>query len=107
MVGSVTGHRYWSSMLHPEGTVTCGAWSPDDQQVCFLLISNNYSINILILYFTKVYFGTSRGQMKVLDINGVLIFQVNLLSQEKGISSMSWSCEKFFMNENRNKSDSK
>lgn len=35
LVGSVTGHRYWSSMLHPEGTVTCGAWSPDDQQVCF------------------------------------------------------------------------
>ncbi|XP_060839341.1 tubby-related protein 4 [Rhopalosiphum padi] len=83
LVGSVTGHRYWSSMLHPEGTVTCGAWSPDDQQV---------------------YFGTSRGQMKVLDIHGAPVSQVNL-SDDSGISSMSWSCEKFCMNENKIKSD--
>jgi len=43
LVGSVTGHRYWSSMLHPEGTVTCGAWSPDDQQV-LSLINNKYKL---------------------------------------------------------------
>lgn len=30
-------------MLHPEGTVTCGAWSPDDQQVSF--------IDVCILFF--------------------------------------------------------
>ncbi|XP_050533417.1 tubby-related protein 4 isoform X1 [Daktulosphaira vitifoliae] len=83
LVGSVTGHRYWSSMLNPEGTVTCGAWSPDDQQV---------------------YFGTSKGQMKVLDIHGTPVSQVNL-ADDSGISSMAWSCEKFCMNETQRKSD--
>lgn len=55
-------------------------------------------------FYLKVYFGTSRGQMKVLDIHGTLIFQINL-SDDSGISSMAWSCEKFCMNENQNKSE--
>jgi len=42
--------------------------------------------------------------MKVLDIHGAPVFQVNL-SDDSGITSMSWSCEKFCMNENKIKSD--
>lgn len=53
-----------------------------------------------------MYFGTSRGQMKVLDIHGTPVSQVNL-ADDSGISSMAWSCEKFCMNEKRNKSDRK
>lgn len=33
LVGSVAGQRYWSSMLNLEATITCGIWTPDDQQV--------------------------------------------------------------------------
>lgn len=67
----------------------------------------NQSINYRLINFcTKVYFGTSRGQMKVLDIHGAPVSQIHL-SDESGISSMAWSCEKFCMNENRNKSDCK
>jgi len=34
LVGSVAGHRYWSSMLNLDDTsITCGVWSPDDQKV--------------------------------------------------------------------------
>lgn len=104
LVGSVTGHRYWSSMLHPEGTVTCGAWSPDDQEVHFINFHLMYVNYTYFTFYLKVYFGTSRGQMKVLDIHGTLIFQITL-SDNSGISSMAWSCEKFCMNENQNKSE--
>lgn len=44
LVGSVAGQRYWSSMLNLESTITCGIWTPDDQQV---------------------YFGTTQGQIIV------------------------------------------
>lgn len=33
LVGSVAGQRYWSSMLNDKATITCGIWTPDDQQV--------------------------------------------------------------------------
>jgi hypothetical protein len=33
LVGSVGGQRYWSSMLTLDSTITCGIWTPDDQQV--------------------------------------------------------------------------
>jgi hypothetical protein len=62
------------------------------------------NINNNIILHQKVYFGTSRGQMKVLDIHGAPVYQVNL-SNVSGITSMSWSCEKFCMNENKIKSD--
>jgi hypothetical protein len=31
-VGSVAGQRYWSTMLPPDVSATCGVWTPDDQQ---------------------------------------------------------------------------
>lgn len=46
LVGSVAGQRYWSSMLNLESTITCGIWTPDDQQV---------------------YFGTTQGQIIVVN----------------------------------------
>ena len=36
LVGSVSGQRYWSSMLNLDScTISCGIWSPDDQNVIF------------------------------------------------------------------------
>lgn len=77
MVGSVAGQRYWSSMLNLDATITCGIWTPDDQQV---------------------YFGTTQGQVIVMDVHGAMVSQVQLCS-DVGITSMAWSCEKFKMEE--------
>lgn len=77
MVGSVAGQRYWSSMLNLESTITCGIWTADDQQV---------------------YFGTTQGQIIVMDVHGAMVSQVQLCS-DVGITNMAWSCEKFKMEE--------
>ncbi|XP_067010279.2 tubby-related protein 4 [Anabrus simplex] len=77
LVGSVAGQRYWSSMLNLDSTITCGIWTPDDQQV---------------------YFGTTAGQIIVMDVHGAMVSQVQL-STEVGITGMAWSCEKFKMEE--------
>ncbi|XP_075217437.1 WD40 superfamily protein Tusp [Lycorma delicatula] len=77
LVGSVAGQRYWSSMLNLECTITCGIWTPDDQQV---------------------YFGTSTGQLVVMDVHGAMVAVVELCNQV-GITGMAWSCEKFKMEE--------
>ncbi|XP_072398589.1 uncharacterized protein Tusp [Diabrotica undecimpunctata] len=77
LVGSVAGQRYWSSMLNLDSTITCGIWTPDDQQV---------------------YFGTTSGQIIVMDVHGAMVSQVQLNS-EVGITFMAWSCEKFKMEE--------
>ncbi len=77
MVGSVAGQRYWSSMLNLESTITCGIWTPMDDQV---------------------YFGTTQGQIIVMDVHGAMVSQVQLCS-DVGITSMAWSCEKFKMEE--------
>ncbi|CAB4060498.1 unnamed protein product [Lepeophtheirus salmonis] len=50
LVGSVTGQRYWSTLLPPDmNIVTSASWTPDDQQV---------------------YLGTSQGGLLILDIEG-------------------------------------
>lgn len=77
LVGSVAGQRYWSSMLNLDSTITCGIWTPDDQQV---------------------YFGTAHGQIIVMDVHGAMVSQVQLYAEMK-ITSMAWSCEKFKMEE--------
>ncbi|XP_035896313.1 uncharacterized protein LOC118505113 isoform X2 [Anopheles stephensi] len=77
LVGSVAGQRYWSSMLNLDATITCGIWTPDDQQV---------------------YFGTTQGQIIVMDVHGAMVSQVPL-SSDVGITAMAWSCEKFKMEE--------
>ncbi|XP_030760471.1 tubby-related protein 4 [Sitophilus oryzae] len=77
LVGSVAGQRYWSSMLNLDATISCGIWTPDDQQV---------------------YFGTTSGQIIVMDVHGAMVSQVQL-SGDVGITSMAWSCEKFKMEE--------
>ncbi|XP_076257679.1 WD40 superfamily protein Tusp isoform X2 [Rhynchophorus ferrugineus] len=77
LVGSVAGQRYWSSMLNLDATISCGIWTPDDQQV---------------------YFGTTSGQIIVMDVHGAMVSQVQL-SGDVGITAMAWSCEKFKMEE--------
>ena len=77
LVGSVAGQRYWSSMLNITSTITCGVWTPDDQQV---------------------YFGTSSGQIIVMDVNGAMVSQVQV-GGGHAITAMAWSCEKFKMDE--------
>ncbi|XP_015603782.1 tubby-related protein 4 [Cephus cinctus] len=75
LVGSVAGQRYWSSMLNDQATITCGIWTPDDQQV---------------------YFGTTAGQLIVMDVHGAMVSEVQLAA---GVTSMAWSAEKFKMEE--------
>ncbi|KAG7190950.1 hypothetical protein KM043_007001 [Ampulex compressa] len=75
LVGSVAGQRYWSSMLNDKATITCGIWTPDDQQV---------------------YFGTTAGQLIVMDVHGAMVSEVQLAA---GVTSMAWSAEKFTMEE--------
>ncbi|XP_054718355.1 tubby-related protein 4-like [Uloborus diversus] len=77
LVGSVSGQRYWSSMLNLEDSISCGIWSPDDQHVMF---------------------GTSKGHIVVIDVHGAIVAQVNLQT-DSPIASMAWSCEKFKMDE--------
>lgn len=62
-------------MLNDQATITCGIWTPDDQQV---------------------YFGTTSGQLIVMDVHGAMVSEVQLSS---GITSMAWSAEKFKMEE--------
>lgn len=83
LVGSVAGQRYWSSMLSLDCTITCGIWTPDDQQV---------------------YFGTSNGHLVVMDVHGAMVAQVDL-STPLAITTMAWSCEKFKMEEGDDSSD--
>ncbi|CAD6233802.1 GSCOCG00007297001-RA-CDS [Cotesia congregata] len=75
LVGSVGGQRYWSSMLNDQATITCGIWTPDDLQV---------------------YFGTTSGQLIVMDVHGAMVSEVQLSA---GITSMAWSAQKFRMEE--------
>ncbi|XP_075971437.1 WD40 superfamily protein Tusp isoform X2 [Anticarsia gemmatalis] len=77
LVGSVAGQRYWSSMLSLDARITCGCWTPDDNQV---------------------YLGTASAQLVVMDVHGAMVSQVQLVA-EGGITAMAWSCEKFKMEE--------
>ncbi|XP_014247556.1 tubby-related protein 4 isoform X2 [Cimex lectularius] len=84
LVGSVAGQRYWSSMLNLDCTINCGIWTPDDQ---------------------LVYFGTSNGQLVVMDVHGAMMAQVEIANQV-AVTSMAWSCEKFKMEETDDSNDS-
>ncbi|XP_060801858.1 tubby-related protein 4 [Amyelois transitella] len=84
LVGSVAGQRYWSSMLSLDARITCGCWTPDDNQV---------------------YLGTASAQLVVMDVHGAMVSQVQLVA-EGGITSMAWSCEKFKMEEGEESTES-
>ncbi|XP_033635122.1 tubby-related protein 4-like [Asterias rubens] len=75
LVGSVTGQRYWSSMLNLDAKLLCGAWAPDDKQVLL---------------------GTSDGQILVMDIHGALVTHCTL-AEDRPIRALLWSSEKFRM----------
>ncbi|UYV71480.1 TULP4 [Cordylochernes scorpioides] len=73
LVGSAGGQRYWSSMLDVDATITCGIWSPTDQEVLF---------------------GTSNGQIVVIDVNGFRVAEVTIMGGI-ALTAMCWSCNKF------------
>uniref|UniRef100_A0A3Q2Q653 Tubby-related protein 4 n=1 Tax=Fundulus heteroclitus TaxID=8078 RepID=A0A3Q2Q653_FUNHE len=75
LVGSVSGQRHWSSEINLESQITCGIWTPDDQQVLF---------------------GTADGQVIVMDCHGRMLAHV-LLHESDGIVSMSWNCPNFLV----------
>uniref|UniRef100_A0A8C2BEA0 TUB like protein 4a n=1 Tax=Cyprinus carpio TaxID=7962 RepID=A0A8C2BEA0_CYPCA len=75
LVGSVSGQRHWSSEINLESQITCGIWTPDDQQVLF---------------------GTADGQVIVMDCHGRMLAHI-LLHEAEGISSMSWNYPSFLM----------
>lgn len=77
LVGSVSGQRYWSSMLNlNDTTITCGVWTPDDQHVIF---------------------GTSNGHLLVISVHGTFVTQVSI-QECLEITGLSWSCPKFSSN---------
>ncbi|KAL1122277.1 hypothetical protein AAG570_003682 [Ranatra chinensis] len=80
----VIAKRYWSSMLNLDCTINCGIWTPDDQ---------------------LVYFGTSNGQLVVMDVHGAMMAQIEIANQV-AITAMAWSCEKFKMEESDDTCDS-
>lgn len=51
-----------------------------------------------MFFFLQVYFGTSNGQLVVMDVHGAMVAQVDL-SSPLSITTMAWSCEKFKMEE--------
>ncbi|XP_051711153.1 tubby-related protein 4 isoform X3 [Oryctolagus cuniculus] len=82
LVGSVSGQRHWSSEINLESQITCGIWTPDDQQVLF---------------------GTADGQVIVMDCHGRMLAHV-LLHESDGILSMSWNYP-IFLVEDSSESD--
>lgn len=53
LVGSVSGQRYWSSMLNlNDCSITCGVWTPNDQKVLF------GTSNGCILGMYRVFYGS-------------------------------------------------
>ncbi|KAF6116796.1 TUB like protein 4 [Phyllostomus discolor] len=75
LVGSVSGQRHWSSEINLESQITCGIWTPDDQQVLF---------------------GTADGQVIVMDCHGRMLAHV-LLHESDGILGMSWNYPAFLV----------
>ncbi|XP_075410431.1 tubby-related protein 4 isoform X2 [Tenrec ecaudatus] len=82
LVGSVSGQRHWSSEINLESQITCGIWTPDDQQVLF---------------------GTADGQVIVMDCHGRMLAHV-LLHEAAGILGMSWNYP-IFLVEDSSESD--
>ncbi|XP_008565052.1 PREDICTED: tubby-related protein 4 isoform X1 [Galeopterus variegatus] len=82
LVGSVSGQRHWSSEINLESQITCGIWTPDDQQVLF---------------------GTADGQVIVMDCHGRMLAHV-LLHESDGVLSMSWNYP-IFLVEDSSESD--
>ncbi|NP_001038560.1 tubby-related protein 4a [Danio rerio] len=83
LVGSVSGQRHWSSEINLESQITCGIWTPDDQQVLF---------------------GTADGQVIVMDCHGRMLAHI-LLHEAEGIASMAWNYPSFLV-EDSSESDS-
>lgn len=75
LVGSVSGQRHWSSEINLESQITCGIWTPDDQQVLF---------------------GTADGQVIVMDCHGRMLAHI-LLHESDGIIGMSWNYPSFLV----------
>ncbi|XP_048456926.1 tubby-related protein 4-like [Rhincodon typus] len=75
LVGSVSGQRHWSSEINLDSQITCGIWTPDDQQVLF---------------------GTADGQVIVMDCHGRMLAHV-LLHESDGILGMSWNYPSFLV----------
>lgn len=47
-------------------------------------------------FVEQVYFGTTAGQLIVMDVHGAMVSEVQLAA---GVTSMAWSAEKFKMEE--------
>ena len=77
LVGSVSGQRYWSTMIPADCTISCGAWTPDDLQV---------------------YVATTQGGIIVMDVQGNIVNKVSLMV-DIPITDLVWNCEKFNMEE--------
>lgn len=66
LVGSVAGQRYWSSMLNLVATITCGIWTPDDQQVS----------SFTLLMFTTSCLSCLQKPVTIIYVPGLLWYDV-------------------------------
>ena len=56
LVGSVSGQRYWSSMLNLNGcSITCGTWTANNQHVLFGTSNGHILGMIIVLYIFITY----------------------------------------------------
>lgn len=105
-MGSVSGQRHWSSEINLESQITCGIWTPDDQQVIryrYVRFLSQFGNSLVyagaegtLLYCTQVLFGTADGQVIVMDCHGRMLAHV-LLHESDGIVGMSWNCPDFLV----------
>jgi hypothetical protein len=60
LVGSVSGQRHWSSEINLESQITCGIWTPDDQQVMALACESV----IYLLWWLRRMKGTGERELQ-------------------------------------------
>ncbi|ELW56022.1 Tubby-related protein 4 [Tupaia chinensis] len=100
LVGSVSGQRHWSSEINLESQITCGIWTPDDQQTTPVRDRPEAHQEPAA---REVLFGTADGQVIVMDCHGRMLAHV-LLHESDGILSMSWNYP-IFLVEDSSESD--
>lgn len=77
LVGSVSGQRHWSSEINLESQITCGIWTPDDQQVTTaLLICEVGLYEISFIFSQKSQIGFCL-KLSAFHLNGYFKFKMN------------------------------
>lgn len=79
LVGSVSGQRHWSSEINLESQITCGIWTPDDQQVHVI----GLNLHKLFLFLQWDHFALLWNLSPNTAVNYVMLFFFLKHSQAK------------------------